>query len=313
MAEPAPFPGPAGDRLSPTELRALTPDDLGLLMRWRHATRRAPGVDAALLAAEDAHVRSTYAQLLASGAHIYRCIASVSFLHARLPKLPSYKLLQDRLTACGDTFTVADVGCAFGQDTREVLLLGVKPANVLAADVTDAYWQFGCQVFGDAADGTAERSVGDVTTSFADWAAPPGDADDVVTPYAGTRDAVVCLFVLHVLSRSQVTHLLTRLARLVKPGGLLVGACVGCSDGQWGGEWGVVPGGQSATPRWLHSPQSLEAELASCGWAQDVVVASYDRDTVGSLIGHPVGPLAPLQPGMGRQTYLAFNACTAAV
>ena len=311
MAEPPTFPGPAGDRLSPTELRALMPDDLGLLLRWRHAGSP-PEVDAALLVAEDAHIRSTYAELLASGAHVYRCIASVSFLHARLPKLPSYQLLRNRFAAVGHSFTVADMGCAFGQDTRELLFLGVSPANVLAADVTDAYWQFGRRVFGDAADGTAERSVGGVTTSFADWAAPPGDNNDVVSPFAGSRDAVVCLFVLHVLSRQQTTHLLTRLARLVKPGGLLVGACVGCSDSEHGGEWGVVPGGKSTTPRWLHSPQSLQAELVACGWTQSVAVSSYDRETVGSLSGHPVGPLAPLQPSMGRQTYLEFSACTPA-
>ena len=312
MTAPSTFPGPAGDRLSPTELRALTPDDLGLLLRWRFAGSTQE-VDASLLAVEDAHIRTTYAELLASGAHVYRCIASVSFLHARLPKLPSYQLLRDRFAAVGSTFSVADVGCAFGQDTRELLLLGVSPAHALAADVTDAYWQFGKRVFGDAAEGTAECSVFGVTTSFADWAAPLSDnEDDVVSPFAGSRDAVVCLFVLHVLSRQQVTHLLARLARLVKPGGLLVGACVGCSDSQHGGEWGVVPGGKSTTPRWLHSPQSLTAELIACGWTQSVAVSSYDREIVGSLSGHPVGPLAPLQPSMGRQTYLEFSACTPA-
>ena len=306
-------PPATGERLAPEQLRSLVAEDLTLLLRWRHADAQShPPVDSALVEREDARVRSTYADLLASGAHVYRCMASVSFLHARLPRLPSYNELRAQVAASAGTITVADVGCAFGQDTRELLLMGVLPHNCLAIDVTSAYWDFGRSVFGDAGDGTAAHSISQCQTSFADWALPAAadEEDDVVHPYRHSRDVVVCLFVLHVLSREQTTHMLGRLAQLAKPGGLLIGACVGCSAGLTGGPWGVIPGGQSTTPRWLHSPASLDTELQRCGWTQEIDVRQYDRDTVGSLSGHPTGATSSLDPGMGKQSYLAFTART---
>ena len=64
--------------------------------------------------------------------------------------------------------------------------------------------------------------LGHVRSLFGDWAAPIIDASittDVSKDLAESFDAVMCMAVLHVLSREQSMHMLTRLCEVLRASG----------------------------------------------------------------------------------------------
>jgi len=105
-----------------------------------------------------------------------------------------------------------------------------------------------------------EQAVSDVRAVFGDIAAKQ-DADPQALDATGLGlregfDFVSCFAVLHVLCEKQVKQCLGRIHGLLKPGGTLMGWCVGRSEP---GLWMPMPDGKAQ--RYLHSPSSLTQEL----------------------------------------------------
>ena len=69
----------------------------------------------------------------------------------------------------------------------------------------------------DEHDGDSSRPLGQVRSLFGDWATPI--TIDATDGLAGSFDAVMCMAVLHVLSREQSMHLLTRLCSVLRAPG----------------------------------------------------------------------------------------------
>ena len=158
------------------------------------------------------------------------------------------------------------MGCALGQEARALLADGVPPASLLATDVVPTLWEAGKVFFDDA-----EHNVADVQVAFGDWAAAQDVPGDVAAPFLGSFDALLSMLVLHVLSREQQRNMLARLARVAKPGCLLLGLCVGSEHAP--GEWRMM---SSQSKRWLCTADSLKEELAAAGW-KNVSAAATSR------------------------------------
>jgi SAM-dependent methyltransferase len=300
---------PANLNFDAPDAPELSDADLSFLLRWRALSAAAAATspsDATAAAAEDAaalrqHVLAVWRDIKAT-AHVYRCVQALSFLTPRAPRHPGWgALLSSHAAAAAASapFLVADVGCAFGQDTRALIAAGVPPACCVASDVHDAYWRAGLRLFGDD-DSTARASglLAAVRPAFGDWAAPLDAADDVAAGLEGALDGALLMFVLHVLSREQCDRLLARLARCAKPGGVLLGAAVGAATA---GEWALTPDG--AAPRWLHSEASLAEALAAAGWDGAVSVVAAPP---GEWEEGPAPPAA--HPHMAHVLRLQFSA-----
>ena len=239
-----------------------------------------------------------------SETHVFRCVQRFGFLKPRSSSHPSIGLLLARLAE--DTTTiVGDLGCCFGQDIRSLLLSGVPPSRLLAIDLHDVYWRHGESLF----DAGSPLSVSGVATCFGDWAAPvvgvsspspspsPSSSvilppfpvaaaaalelsvtsSDVASPYAGRLAGCLSMFVLHTLSFPQSVAMLSRVWSCLAPGGVLVGACVGCGIRE-GIEWRLTPDGSAA--RFLHSTDTLGKLLRELGY-DDVLVEEWAREGQG--------------------------------
>ena len=119
------------------EARALSRDDLELARRWRaflsggEAPAAAGDTDADTALA--AHIVVVWREIKAR-AHMYRCVESLAFLRASARRLPGYAALLARARDRGAAFRVLDVGCAFGQETRALILDGVPPSCCAVAE-----------------------------------------------------------------------------------------------------------------------------------------------------------------------------------
>lgn len=287
------------------EARPLKPEDFALLLKWRahnrgEASPELCGLSEAELEKLREHVLAVWAEVKRT-AHVYRCVQTMTFLSPRVNLHPCYKQLLAAARAAeveGKPFYVLDVGCGFGQDTRALVLDGIKPDGITVADVTSTYWEGGRQVFGDA-DGPSCLST--VRTAFGDWAAPLDTPDDIARDFQGHFNAVALMLVLHVLSKEQSDALLLRLAGVSAPGAILVGAAAGA---EFGGVWAGTKAPVGEKPRWLHSAASLEASLAAAGWGVRIQI------DVGQSITWSEGaaPRPETPPELGQMRYLQFAA-----
>lgn len=285
-------PTPPGETDSEAPYEALTAADFSFFWRWRGEDPLS--TEPSALEAAKQHVAAVWRQSI-SALFRYRCVAKLSFLSPRVQRHPAYAALLQR--CAGRQCRVADVGCAFGQEARQLVLDGVFPASLLAVDVTPDYWLAGEALFGPS---PAHGSLSAAPTSFGDWAAP---ATELEAPHLASFDAALCMFVLHVLSAQQQLALLSRLRRCAKPGALLLGACVGCLG--TAGEWGITPDG-SGVARWLHSAESLREQLVRAGWAVEGMDVQCRRRQAGDCGGG--GASYALADGQGLMATLTFSA-----
>lgn len=271
----------------------LAAEELAFFLRWRG---KAEPFDVASLAEAEAHVLKEWRELCSSG-HSYRCVQSLAFLRPHITRHPAYASLLERSKA--PDFRVADVGCALGQETRALLLDGVREESVLATDVSPKLWEAGKRFFD-----SEERNASRLQTAFGDWAAPPG-AEDVATPFAGSFDALLSMLVLHVLSHEQQTQMLRRLARVAKPGCLLLGTCVGSEHAP--GVWSLLSNKDAS--RWLQTADSLAAELAEAGWSRNVSTNAVSRAVLAMNMERGAAREDyKLTPAMGEMQIIIFSA-----
>ena len=283
-------PTPPGEVDSDAPWEALTAAELAFFFAWR-------GVDApsdASLEQAKAHIAAVWRTHVAR-LFRYRCVARLSFLTPRVHLHPSYATLLSRCAGAA-TCRVADVGCGLGQETRRLVVDGALPANVVAIDLNGGYWKAGLALFGDS---PSHGSLAAVTTAFGDWAAPVAPLE---LAFSSAFDAVVCYFVLHVLSKIQQLELLARLRRCAKPGALCIGACVGC-EGE-AGSWGATPDEGNGL-RWLHSRDSLMAQLLAAGWSEAGMEVTSRPRKEGECGGGGVS--YPLREEQGAMASLIFT------
>jgi hypothetical protein len=95
--------------------KELDAEDLEFLAEWRAGSGSA-GDDAAI----KEHVLTVWAGVKAR-LHTYRCVQQLSFLHARGRRSRFWP----QIVAAGKRGRVVEIGCAFGQDARALLLDGV--------------------------------------------------------------------------------------------------------------------------------------------------------------------------------------------
>ncbi|MEW5299209.1 MAG: hypothetical protein WDW36_002244 [Sanguina aurantia] len=222
--------------------------------------------------------------------HVYCCIQAMSFLAPKVQDHPQYKAVLAKFAlhkqrpgggSHGSTpLQILDLGCCFGQDTRQLLMDGIPAGSIIASDIHDGYWQAGRQLFKDDTN-PASRLAG-VRTLFTDMAADPG-AEGCVDLSAegleGSVSFVYALAVLHVLSRQQCVQMLQRVRDMLLPGvGTFFGWTVGA---EVEAEWAKTPTGEA--PRYLHSKASLAKLFEELGYDEvSVTEADFTREVTQS-------------------------------
>ena len=272
--------------------RPITDDDLTFMLGWRGLPIAAAS-EAQKHAARE-HVMAAWKDAKSS-AHVYRCVQSLSFLKPRAALHPTYATLVAEATAGVAEYRIADVGAAFGQDTRRLIMDGVSPGSILPVDITSVYWRAGELIFDGVVEGLPPPIAASPSLLVGDWAVPVDTAPACsAAPYFGSLNAALCMFVLHVLSREQSAALLRTLAACLRPGGLLLGSAVGAAVA---GAWALTPDGTQS--RWLHSAESLTAELAAAGFTDVVVGADSHPWEAGAVPIPPPSSVSVPSAGAG--------------
>jgi len=156
---------------------------------------------------------------------------------------------------------LADFGCAFGQDIRQLILDGVSPDMITAVDLHDGYWKCGKDVFMD----NAGDKLNGIKTCWFDMSLPlhhPDALESKLPNQIASYDFILLQAVLHTMSIEQHRVALCRIQMLLKKGGVVMGRTVGSDPEK---EWVMTPDGKGR--RFLHSATSLSSLFKECGFA----------------------------------------------
>ncbi|KAL0482472.1 mRNA cap guanine-N7 methyltransferase [Acrasis kona] len=189
--------------------------------------------------------------------HVYGCIQNLRFLETKFDKHRLYHDMVVKLTTDRST-SILEVGCCFGTDVRKLLMDGVHKGQIVASDVTSAFWELGKELYQD------EQIINQIRTIWGDFATL--NIQDGIDIYkeglVQTFDFVAAWAVLHVFSKHQCEDFLRNVYKTLKSGGVFVGLCaLQENEGEW-----KMGDKISATPRYLHSMGSLAALLAEVGF-----------------------------------------------
>ncbi|KAK7699517.1 hypothetical protein SLS64_011655 [Diaporthe eres] len=147
----------------------------------------------------------------------YPCIGLYRFTILTLHTHPLYPTIVDRLRQPGAAYL--DIGCCFGQDLRRLAHDGVPSENLTGVDIAGALMEHGYELFRDRDTLRARFIIADV---FA------GDSD---LAWADLRargaDVVHCSAFFHLFPLSEQQAAAQQIARLVRPGGVIVGRQMG--------------------------------------------------------------------------------------
>lgn len=147
----------------------------------------------------------------------YPCIGLYRFTLLTLHTHPLYANIVDRLRKPGAAYL--DIGCCFGQDLRRLAHDGVPSENLAGVDIAGALMEHGYELFRDRATLRARFTVADV---FA------GDSDPAWAELRARRaDVVHCSAFFHLFPLAEQQAAARQIARLVRPGGVIVGRQIG--------------------------------------------------------------------------------------
>ncbi|DBB15770.1 hypothetical protein WJX82_007217 [Trebouxia sp. C0006] len=267
----APFSEPV--YATPKEPRELTAEDLAFISKY--TGRPAETLRRHILDVWNSAKKQAF---------VYMCIQEFGFLDPRIAKHPSYPKVKAAHQAkeAHDLMLHVDIGTAFGQDTRLLLLQGWSHEELVATDVIAEYWALGKALFMDQ-----DLAVPFLTCSAADNALvsninaahlPSGDASGVTHD---TADFVWAGSVLHCMPEEDCRAFLKSAYQLLKPGGFLYGMTAGKHESS---EWTYSTDG--TLTGFLYSPASLESFLRSLGFCE-VTMQSLDWSdlTTGTVKG----------------------------
>lgn len=193
------------------------------------------------------------------------------FLTPRITRHPTYPTLLSTITPKS---RILDIGCCYGTDIRALILDGVKPSKITAADLLSGYWELGLKLFSDSS------RIKDVRTVWGDFAS----TDGVELEKHGLKHSnafVSAQLVLHVFSKEQCEAFVKKVWDCLSSGGWFFGMCVGSVVE---GPWKRQGGGK----RWLHSKESLSSLLREIGF-QDIDVDIGSENWVDEVTGQVEG------------------------
>ncbi|OQE38936.1 hypothetical protein PENCOP_c007G03133 [Penicillium coprophilum] len=146
----------------------------------------------------------------------YPCIGSFRFLDLSIPQSPLYPEVLDRLKS-GQK--LLDVGCAVGQELRQLVFDGVPSENLYASDLRQDFYDIGYDLFNDHDHLKAQFIVADVFD----------DNSDLVKNLTHKIDIVNAASFFHLFNWNQQLLVAKRLVGLLqdKPGSLLIGRQIG--------------------------------------------------------------------------------------
>ncbi|KAJ5791574.1 uncharacterized protein N7518_008585, partial [Penicillium psychrosexuale] len=146
----------------------------------------------------------------------YPCIGSFRFLDLSIPQSPLYPEILDRLKS-GQK--LLDVGCAVGQELRQLVFDGVASENLYASDLRQDFYDIGYELFNDRDHLKAQFIVADIFD----------DNSDLVKQLTHKIDIVNAASFFHLFNWDQQILVAKRLVGLLrdKPGSLLIGRQIG--------------------------------------------------------------------------------------
>ncbi|KAJ6168339.1 hypothetical protein N7497_001182 [Penicillium chrysogenum] len=142
----------------------------------------------------------------------YPCIGSFRFLDLSIPQSPLYPEVLDRLRS-GQK--LLDVGCAVGQELRQLVFDGVPSENLYASDLRQDFYDIGYDLFNDHDHLKAQFIVADIFD----------DNSDLVKNLTNKIDIVNAASFFHLFDWDLQLLVAKRLVGLLqdKPGSLLIG------------------------------------------------------------------------------------------
>eukprot|EP01112_Ceratiomyxa_fruticulosa_P002501 TRINITY_DN1260_c3_g2_i1.p1 TRINITY_DN1260_c3_g2~~TRINITY_DN1260_c3_g2_i1.p1 ORF type:complete len:223 (+),score=21.32 TRINITY_DN1260_c3_g2_i1:131-799(+) len=182
--------------------------------------------------------------------HVYKCIERLRFLTPRIDNHHFYQTLTKDIHD-GKEIKVLDVGCAFGQDTRKLIVDGLAHSNIYSIDIVSSYWELGRKLFMDPESFSSNFMIGNV-------ADPSFNSNQQLTE---KFDYIYAGAVLHVLSKEDVEVFLQNIFILLKKGGFFFGHSVGSVEPRL---WIQVPNNPNKL-RFLHSSASLKELFEKVG------------------------------------------------
>eukprot|EP00475_Leptophrys_vorax_P042861 TRINITY_DN807_c0_g1_i1.p1 TRINITY_DN807_c0_g1~~TRINITY_DN807_c0_g1_i1.p1 ORF type:complete len:324 (+),score=96.49 TRINITY_DN807_c0_g1_i1:1346-2317(+) len=206
------------------------------------------------------HVMSVIEAVEKSGLHVYRCIGRLRFL---TPKVQESGAIYHEMIK-KPSAQIADVGCAFGQETRKLILDGVQPQDITVFDLHDGYWNLGMKLFMDEGKIAVNQVFGDLAASSA--GEEGGGIDLYAKKLVEKFDFVFALAVLHCLSEEQVNAFVGNVFRMMKTNSQAkFFGVTGGTVGNAGNASGVLtPSGNNE--RFLHTAESLTTLLTAAGF-----------------------------------------------
>ncbi|CAI7616370.1 unnamed protein product [Penicillium bialowiezense] len=149
----------------------------------------------------------------------YPCIGSFRFLDLSIPQSPLYPEILQRLKS-GQK--LLDIGCAVGQELRQLVFDGVPPENLYASDLRQDFFDIGYDLFNDHDSLKVHYIVADIFD----------DNSDLVKSLTDKIDIVNAASFFHLFNWGQQVAVAKRLVGLLhdKPGSLIIGRQVGRVD-----------------------------------------------------------------------------------
>ncbi|KAI3396955.1 hypothetical protein diail_11355 [Diaporthe ilicicola] len=188
--------------------------------------------------------------------HPYPCIGRYRFTVLTLYTHPLYATIIERLKQPGAAYL--DIGCCFGQDLRRLAYDGVPPENLTGVDIAGDLMELGYRLFCDRDTLRARFTVADVF-------AGDGDDGDDHGVWAGLQargaDVVHCSAFFHLFTLAEQQTAARHIARLVRPGGVVVGRQSGSVAP------GNVPAIQQGTFSYRHDVDTFAALWNGAGEA----------------------------------------------
>ncbi|KAJ6080081.1 hypothetical protein N7467_009834 [Penicillium canescens] len=149
----------------------------------------------------------------------YPCIGAFRFLDMSIAQSTLYPEILDRLRS-GEK--LLDVGCAVGQELRQLVFDGVPSENLFASDLRQDFFDIGYDLFNDRDSLKSHFIMADIFD----------DNSDLVRNLANKIDIVNAASFFHLFDWDKQVIIAKRLIGLLhdKPGSLLIGRQVGRVD-----------------------------------------------------------------------------------
>jgi len=197
--------------------------------------------------------------------HPYPCIRRFRFATLRMAAHSYYHTVLEIRKASEEPLRFLDVGCCFGTDIRQLALDGYPAEDITGIELRAEFVQLGHELFCDTP--TTFRStiiLGDILDSSQ---LSPTHSDPP-TPLDHLKSQLSYIYigsVLHLFDEKTIDLMISRLALLVRKGGMVFGRNGGSAQP------GTRPSRVTGQNRFLHSPESLGAVFRAHGFEGEYV------------------------------------------